>query len=187
MGQLRFSPLKDRFSTCARSGRSFTASTTTDVLTLLSSPRPIFAFALSESATALRRIGLLLILVRMFINASDSAVESSMILSKRSGLRILENIDSCSGVGVTKTTYSSGIWVINAHGQVNHGQAYTSVVKSFSEYLHHVEVRSCEIWRVARGGGSTSIGIRSRRRLLVPSDFRLVLLPLRNTPVLDYG
>ena len=63
------------------------------------------AFALS--AVALSRIGLLLIFVRVLIKARDSAVELCIRLSSLSALRIVEKMDNCKAVGVTKTTYSS--------------------------------------------------------------------------------
>src|SRR5258707_623030 len=63
--------------------------------------------ALALSAWALSNTGLLLIFVSMLIKASDSAVGPSINLSSLSGLRMTENMDNCSCVGVTNTTYSS--------------------------------------------------------------------------------
>jgi hypothetical protein len=69
-------------------------------------------------------------------------VEYSMMSSKRSGLRILENIDNCKAVGVTKTTYSSRIYVNKRLGDPR--KAYILVARSFAGCLHHVEGRSYE-------------------------------------------
>jgi hypothetical protein len=62
---------------------------------------------LASSAAAFNNIGLLLIFVKMFIRARDSAVEPCTRSISLSGRRIFENIDSWRAVGVTKTTYSS--------------------------------------------------------------------------------
>lgn len=69
----------------------------------------------------------------------------------------------------------------------NHQQAYISVVKCSLKYLRHVEVRSCAIWLVAKGGMSTSVTYAAGGGSLVPSDFLPVLLLWMNIPVLDYG
>ena len=66
-----------------------------------------FVLVLALSAVALSRIGLLLIFVRVLIKARDSAVELCMRLSSLSAFRMVENMDNCNAVGVTKTTYSS--------------------------------------------------------------------------------
>jgi len=145
-------PLSETSSTRARSGSNFTASSTIVVLSTLSCPWLIFAFAFS--ATALRRIGLLLIFVRILISASDSAVECWMMSSRRLGFRILENIDNCSAVGVTKTTYSSCVYMSKRLGYL--GYAHIWVARNFSGCLRRVEERSCEIWQVARRQASSS-------------------------------
>ena len=62
---------------------------------------------LALSAAAFSNIGLLLIFVKMFIKARDSAVELCTRSISLSGWRIFENIDNWRVVGVTKTTYSS--------------------------------------------------------------------------------
>jgi len=62
---------------------------------------------LALSAAAFNNIGLLLIFVKMFIKARDSAVELCTRSISLSGRRIFENIDNWRAVGVTKTTYSS--------------------------------------------------------------------------------
>lgn len=153
-------PLSEKSSTRARSGSNFTASSTIVVLSALSCPLLIFAFALS--ATALRRIGLLHIFVRILIRARDSAVECWMISSRRSGFRILENIDNCNAVGVMKTTYSSCVYMSKSLGYLGH--AHVWVARSFSGCLRRVEERSCEIWQVARRRVSSSANKTGRQR-----------------------
>ena len=69
----------------------------------------------------------------------------------------------------------------------NHQHAYISVAKRSLEYLHHVEVRSCAIWLVTKGGMSTSVTYAAGEGLLVPSDSRPVLLLWMDIPVLDCG
>jgi hypothetical protein len=63
-------PLNEKSSICVFWGRSFNASPMP--VFLITSP---FGLALALSAVALSRIGLLLIFVRVLINASASAVE----------------------------------------------------------------------------------------------------------------
>jgi hypothetical protein len=67
------------------------------------SPEDIFDF----STVAFRRIGLLLILVRWLMRASDSAVVPPMTSSNFSADNIFENMESWISVGVMKTTYSA--------------------------------------------------------------------------------
>lgn len=74
-----------------------------------------FPSASSLPATAFNRMGLLLIFVRVIINARDSAVElDSKKSSTLFGSRTLAKIESCNAVGVINTTYSS-VQGINDH------------------------------------------------------------------------
>ena len=109
-----------------------------------------------------------------------------MILSKRSGLRILENIDNCNVVGVTKTTYSSRIYV-------NKALRRTLVKLTFwrQEVLQDACITSKdEAARDSEQLEESNESFHQRMEwsgLLVPSDFHPVLLPWANTLVPDYG
>jgi hypothetical protein len=95
-------PLSDKSSTRTSSGKVFKASS---IPARFNREPPLF-FALSDAA--FNKIGVLLIFVSMPIKAKDSAVElRASSSSSRSGLSILEKMESCTGVGVMKTTYST--------------------------------------------------------------------------------
>lgn len=79
---------------------------------------PFLALALSDAA--LRRIGLLLIFVKIFIRASESAVELWIKSSSFLGLRIVWNICICKVVGRTKTTYSA-VMTTSLSGKLTEG------------------------------------------------------------------
>ena len=108
------------------------------------------------------------------------------MLSKRSGLRILENIDNCNAVGVTKTTYSSGIYV-NKTTWENLGK----LTFWWQEVFQDARITSKdEATRNSEQLKEISQSLRQRMKrsgLLVPSDFHPALLPWVNTLVPDYG